>query len=128
MSIMEERSKTIEHKGFKIWYTDYSNLHGDEFLQYIERNIERFMSRPEDELNNSLVLINLTDSTIRKDVFAAAEKSMKTIRPYYKAVAVVGVAGMKKVLVDIVTRVTSTQAKAFNDINTALDWLAEQKQ
>ncbi len=127
---MDERAREIEYKGIKIWYSDYSNLRGEEFVNYVHSNIDKFMNRPPEEYSNSLIFLDITNASFSREVLAAFERSGKIIKPHQKALAVIGVAGMKKFFVDFLRRMTLVNARIFDSAQEALDWLvahAEEK-
>ncbi len=123
---MEERARQIEYNGVRIWYSDYTNLHGQEFVDLIWENNRRFLNRPPEELEDSLVFLDITGCAISRDVMRAFEESGKLVKPHQKALAVVGVAGLKRVFVDFLSRVTLINARIFTDSQKALDWLVSQ--
>jgi len=123
---MTERAGVIEYEGVKILYSDYSDLAGQEFIDLIWENNKKFLDRPPEELKDSLVLLDITKSTVSRSAVKAFEESGKMVHPHQKALAVIGVVGLKRVFVDFLSRITHINARIFTTAQDALDWLVEQ--
>ncbi len=123
---MEERTRTIQHKGINIWYSDYSELQGSELVDMINLNIEKYMAWRSGPDSTGLALLNVNNAVLHKDAIEAFKKSGSVIRPHQQAVAVVGVKGMKGVIIDWVSFLTKVKIKTFDEMQKALDWLIEQ--
>ena len=117
-------SITIIHKGKEIIYIDYRNLKdADEYEKKVEVTIERTKFYKENNINNLLVLTDLTGSIISGDVPKYLKKSTRIGRPYVKKSAVIGIVGAKKVFLNIVNVFSGYQTKAFLTIEDAKEWL-----
>jgi len=122
-----ERTRNIYHRGVVIWYSDYSNLKGQELVEAIRSNIKKYLARPKDEKEIGLALLNIDNAVLDRDAVEAFKRSGEQIRDFQKVVAVVGAKGMKGVIIDWVSFFTKVKIKTFHDEQTALDWLVEQK-
>jgi hypothetical protein len=118
-----DRIKTVEFGGRKIEYVDYTHLKGDEYVQTVQQVTSHF-TRPGLPSDKSiLMLVDVTDSTITQPVLDAMRESVKGLGNHVKAMAVVGVTGLKKVFLDIVNAVSSEEIKAFGTLDEAKNWL-----
>ena len=115
--------KVVKHKEKDVVIIDISNQSAIDIVKGLRSAQEEIIKYPE---NSLLVLTDATNavynsltSTVIKDF---AEHNTK----YVKASAVVGVDGIKGVLVKTVSMITKRDIQNFTNQNEALDWLVTQ--
>jgi hypothetical protein len=112
------------HKGRDILIVDLSECRTqDEGISVLERGEQVIKS----QAPKSVFL--LTDfGELRYDVngVEAVKNYSNAITPYVRASAVLGVGGIKRVILRTVTRLTGGNIMPFDDINLAKEWLCEQ--
>ena len=118
--LIEERVKWISYKGKDILYDDYTNLQGDEFVETIEALTNHLMDSGKQEI---LLLIDLNNSYTNKAVVNAFTEAGKKVRPVVKRTAVLGITGVKKVLLNVVNKLSSIDANPFSTEEDAKEWL-----
>jgi hypothetical protein len=112
---MSERLSTIEHKGKTIYAADFSGLKGEEYLQVLQRALDRDAEIPDE----SLILQDITDSVVDVEVKNLLRQSMDMIKRKQFEVALVGVTGFKRTIAQLLNP-SSYFAKSTED---ALEWL-----
>ena len=117
--IIEERIKWINYKGKEILLDDYTNLQGD-YVEIIEALTNHLINSGKKEI---LLLIDLNNSYTNKAVVNAFTEAGKRVRPVVKRTAVLGITGVKKVLLNVVNKLSSIDANPFSTEDAAKDWL-----
>ena len=117
--IIEERIKWINYKGKEILLDDYTNLQGD-YVEIIEALTNHLINSGKKEI---LLLIDLNNSYTNKAVVNAFTEAGKRVRPVVKRTAVLGITGVKKVLLNVVNKLSSIDANPFSTEEDAKDWL-----
>lgn len=121
---MAERVRWIEHKGLKIIYNDFSKIHTDDVVQ-VAKKFEQMVMDNKDN-NNLLVLSDLTDAHFFGEAFEEVKRVTKSVRPFIKKRAVIGITGIKKVLYKSVNMFAKgTPTKIFDSFEEAKDYLVE---
>jgi hypothetical protein len=110
-----------------IIFGDYRGLSGEAY-PYAIRQITQDLAdigrlRGEKSL---LFFCDISDSTIDTAAVDAFKNGAADLTTYTKACAVVGVAGVRKFLLDVVTTFSGMNIKAFSDNEKALEWLTSQ--
>ena len=120
ISDAKSRMKWIPHKGKEILYEDYTNLTGEQ----IARLVPAITKITEDnDYKDILLLIDLSNSFANKDATNAFGESGKISKGRLKKTAVLGITGVKKVLLNFVNRVSKVDAKPFSSEEEAKEWL-----
>ena len=119
--IIEKRFKWIEYKGVEILLNDYSNLTGENFIETLNILTEHFL---EQKKENILLLLDIRNSYSNKEIIEALNKASKRIKPFVKKSAVIGVTGVKKILLNVINKVSSLGANPFSTEEDAKEWLA----
>jgi hypothetical protein len=120
------RSQWIEHGGKRILYADYTNFSESDFealraeVVEVETEIAR---QPE---NSVLSLTDIRGSVASREAVDLFKKSAVVAKKYIRKQAVVGVTGLKKIVFDAVVKLSGQNATAFDDLETAKDWLVKQ--
>jgi hypothetical protein len=119
---MENRIQLINYKGQEIIYINYGGftVHTkDEFIKTIETAAEFMISRGENQLTLTDVRNTFGDS---ETVAKLKEISSKT-KFYRKKAAVVGVTGVKSVLLKAINLFSKSEVVPFDTIEEAKEWL-----
>jgi hypothetical protein len=119
-----ERTRFIEHRGKQVLLLDYSGIrHPPEAVAEIDKS-KRFVARhPPKSLR---VLTDTTDAHYDSAVVQALKELAAHDEPYVIASAVVGVTGLKKVVLTGVNLFSKRKIVMFDTRPHALDWLVEQ--
>ena len=118
--IIEKRFKWIEYKGVEILLNDYTNLTGENFIETLDILTEHFLAQ---KRKNILLLLDVRNSYSNKEIIEALNASSKRIKPFLKKSAVLGVTGVKKILLSVVNKVSDLGAKPFTTEDEAKEWL-----
>ncbi|MFX1384566.1 MAG: hypothetical protein ACFFBP_19245, partial [Promethearchaeota archaeon] len=121
--IMEEARKRIswvQYKGKEIEIDDFTNLSGDEFVRLIRANAEITLKMGK---KNILAIVDFTNSYANKDVMDALKETSEKTEHLLDKTAVLGITGVKKILLNFLNKVTNIGAKSFNSIEDAKEWL-----
>ncbi len=116
----ESRMKWIIHKGKDILYEDYRNLTGNQIAQLVPAITKLTEDK---DYKGILLLLDFTNSFANKEATNAFGESGKISKDRLKKTAVLGITGVKKVLLNFVNRVSKVDAKPFNSEENAKDWL-----
>jgi len=116
-----ERIKFIRHNGKGIIYLDYSSCDVGEMLKAIEAGRKIIALRPG---NSLLTLTDVTNARFNAEVSDKMKEYAAHNKPYVKASAVVGITGLKKIILDAVMLFSKRKFHTFDTIEQAKDWLA----
>ncbi len=114
------RMKWIEYNEKDIFYIDYSNLSGEKFLKLI-REQDIYIKTLEKQ--DVLFLLNIKNMFFDNEGKEKIKESAKLISLHSKKFALVGLTGLKKILLSIINKITSLGAKGFSNEQDAKDWL-----
>ena len=120
------RSKWITHQGRQIFWQDFSHnglLGTDAVKEELQAVQEIVITQPK---NSVLVLADFRDTQIGRDLLDLMVASSNITKPYVKKTAVLGVVGMKRILADVLVRITGQTLTIFDDIEAAKDWLVKE--
>ncbi len=112
----------IFHKGKKILYINYNNLQKEEQLELIRKATQILLDSGSKQ---NLTLSDIRNITVSQEFVDLAKKMGKQSGVVTKKAAVVGVQGIRKVLLQTVNRFSGNPRKPFDTIEEAKDWLAE---
>ncbi len=113
----------IRHKGKEILQLDFSKCKYEEFLV----EVEKARGIVTEQAPKSLLILKIVqDFNFNKEITRSMKEFATHNLPFVKAAAVVGVTGLKKIIYDAIERLTGSEFRYFNDVDTAKDWLAEQ--
>jgi hypothetical protein len=119
-----ERTRFIEHRGKKILLLDYSGIKDPAAaLREIEASKAEVVKHPPKSLR---VLTDTTDAHYDSAVVQALKELAAHDEPYVIASAVVGVSGLKKVVLTGVNLFSRRKITMFNTRPEALEWLVQQ--
>ncbi len=109
----------INHKGKEILYVDYRGMKENEILEEMDKATDFALK----ENRPMLRLSNMTDVFAVSTVVDKAKESGKRTKHLTIKRAAVGITGAKKVLFNAFNRVSGNNARAFDDVEEAKDWL-----
>lgn len=118
---MADKTGFIIHNGKEIFYVDYTDVNDAEALR------ER-IARAESVLlgsgkNGLLELIDVTGSYAEPESLELLKESAKITTPHVSRSAIVGVSGVKKILLDFVNRFSGMRIEPKPTLEEAKDWL-----
>ncbi len=117
------RSKWIEYGGKRIFYQDFSNL-GVDSTEAVKAELAEVqaivLAQPEDSL---LVLADFRDTAINNELMDILRESSAKTKGHVHKTAVLGVVGVKRILADILTRLTGQKLSYFTHESEAKAWL-----
>ena len=119
-----EQVRFEKHQGKDILMVDLSQTKDqNEAIAILERGEQMIKTQAPKSV---LLITNIGD--IRYDVngVEAMKNFSNSITPYVRASTVVGVSGIKRVILRTITRLTGRNIMPFDDIEKARDWLAKQ--
>jgi hypothetical protein len=116
------RSRWITHKGERIFFADLSGLgrHPDAFQEELIEAETIGSQQPEGSL---LVLTDVRDTILSSEVMDLAKESSARMTKYIRKEAIIGVTGIRQILLDAVSRFSGRHFATFDDIEAAKDWL-----
>lgn len=110
----------IQYKGKDILYVDYSQCRNiEESLTLIESSIKLLKSRP----GKTLVLVNVNKVTGSREFMKKSKELNESTRDKVAKRAVIGVTGMKKVLLMGFNKFAKTAAVPFDSKEAAMEFL-----
>lgn len=117
-----DRCTTVTYQGQDIQIFNYEGLRGTELLETVRAATQIMLNGAPDTL---LVLANFTNTYIDDQVIGyLTNAESRAASKNTKKIAVVGVTGLKKLFFNTYNAVTFTQAKAFDTVEEAKDYLA----
>jgi len=117
----------IHHKGKEMFFSDYGDLGGQEFIDVMRRNVDECIDLVKRSGRRDILLLNdVTDAVVTPRVFGVMKELVTKMKPYTRARAVVGVTGAKKQLLQIANKFSGVETEAFATVEEAKEWLATQ--
>ncbi len=114
----------INHKGKQILYNDVSGIRNvEDALAIFDKTEKIAKMQPEKSI---ILLTNVIDTHNNIEATNALKEFSSAVTPYIKASAVVGVSGIKRIIVQSLMRVSGRDIHLFSDIEEAKNWLVEQ--
>ena len=116
------KSEWREYKGKRYFFSDYSGFGMDFQSLKTEVNAvdDLITQQPE---NSVLVLIDFRNTVGTTEVVDLFKQGASRTRKYIRKNAILGIVGIRKILLDAVTRLTGQVAQTFDDEESAKDWL-----
>jgi hypothetical protein len=112
----------ITHQGKKIFYINYSGLSVPDQLAQIEKATQALV---ESGASDNLTLSDITDMVVTEDFVNLSKIKGKISGPYTKKAAVVGVEGVRRILLTAVNAVSGNPRVPFATVAEAKDWLVK---
>jgi hypothetical protein len=119
------RSKWLTHKNKQILYQDfsgYSFLDMEPLKQELADVQAIVIQAPQ---NSVLVLTDFRQTRVGKDLMDLLTASSSVTKAHIKKTAVLGVTGTKRILADMLIRLTGQQLSFFDQEEAAKDWLVQ---
>lgn len=117
-----KHSQLIQHKGIKVLETNYSNLKTYEDIEVALTEGSGYIR--DQEYNSVLSLVNFEGTFFSTQITKLFVTEAKKNKPYIKASAIFGIAGLGKIVIDGVVRLTGRDLPTFKTREDALDHLA----
>lgn len=114
----------IQHKGKRILYTDHGGLGPEEMIENLE--VAAKMTLKEATDTKILSLVNFEGARVNSEYMARLKELGKEVyEPLTEKTAVLGISGIRHILVSAYNRVTGAAAtqKLFDNRDEALEWL-----
>ena len=109
---MSDRIKWIEHKGKQVLFVGYSGLQGEDLVNAIKEFEDFIVKLGQHEL---LVFVDARNSFVDDVGFMVGKKVAKTVKPYIKKEAIVGITGAKETLLTVVNMFSDIGIKPFDN-------------
>jgi hypothetical protein len=113
----------ITHKGKMILYINYAGLAPEEELEQIRKATQTLV----DTNNNSnLTLTDMRNALLNRNFVELAKEQGRISRHYTKKAAILGVDGIRKILLKAVNSFSGNPRVPFATMEEAKDWLVEE--
>ena len=119
------RTRFIEHAGRKILLLDFSGIDDTHAALDAITEARELIARQAPD-GSLLTLTNVTASHFDSGVLKAIRELAEHNRPYVRAGAVVGLAGLMKVVYNTIIHLTGRNLKSFDDLDAAKAYLVAQ--
>ena len=119
----KERWIWVDYKGKKVLFNDYTGLTTSDIVFLVMENKRRY---DKDTKSDLLLLVDVTDCPFDHTVISAMEDIAKAIKPRIKKSAVLGVTGLKAIVLKTINRVSDLKIVPFNSREEALEWLIKE--
>jgi hypothetical protein len=116
-----KRVKFIWSGGKEILFLDFYGCTVKELLEAIEEAEQIIRTHPE---NSLLILTDVTNARFDEQVRVRIKEFTKHNTPYVKASAVVGVIGLKKIILEAIMLLTGRRFQTCGNVEQAKSWLA----
>ncbi len=113
--------KWIEYKGREILFIDYRGLKSEEQLVILDLAEKIILEKKE----KVLILVDTTDAATSSEFMARMNEKGKRIKFLVGKQAVVGIKGLKRILLDSYNRATGSTLRAFPTQEEAKEWLVK---
>jgi len=117
------RVKFIWTGGKEILFLDFCGCTVKDFPSALEEAQKIIKTRPE---NSLLILTDVTNARFDEQVSVRMKEFTKHNKPYVKASAVVGVSGLKKIMLDAIALFSGRRFHLCDTVEQAKGWLATQ--
>lgn len=115
-----ERIQEINYKGKKVLYGDHTGLSGKNLVDNVIALTKKVIVSNEKPV---LVLSNFSDSYASKELMDYLHSEESKLSANMSKVAVVGIVGIKKLLLNSYNQITRGNTKAFDTEEQAKEWL-----
>lgn len=116
------KSHWMTHKGKRIFFADYSHMNPDE-LKDEGASIVSVLSR--EPKNSVLSLVDVRGTFGTTDAMENFKAITSKTKIYVHKRAVIGVTGIRKLLLKALNQFVNQDSVAFDSVDKALDWLVE---
>ena len=115
----------IDYRGKRILLADYSGVDMLKLEDEIKANESAIVDLGSKGATDLLILTDVSGCHIDLSGVNAFQSVSTAMKPYTKGSAVVGITGVRKILLDAVVRFSDLETKAFNNLEDAKDWLVK---
>lgn len=112
----------INHKGKKILYINYGKLSLPEMIALVKKATAMLVASGSSQ---NLTLTDVRDAFVNNDFLAVAKEQSKVTLPLTKKTAIVGVTGVKKILLSGLNTFASKPRVPFETVEEAKNWLVQ---
>ena len=123
MEEAKEKNHFITYKDKEIYYIDYKGLLDKELLNTIIVNVKKIEELGE-KRGKLLIIFDYTDTFASEEVMEYLKSNIEYLK-YIKKSAILGIIGIKKILLNVFNKLTNSHTVAFNTIEEAKDWLVK---
>ena len=116
----KKRKIWFDYQGHEILLDDYKNVLPEQFPSLINRMTELTFESGKKDI---LLIVDVTGAYANKETVNAFTESGKKSKPILKKTAVVGITGIKKILLNAVNKFSGVNAKAVSSMEDAKEWL-----
>lgn len=117
---MKDYLSVIEHRGKKILYANHQNCTPDEITQQIKQSEEVILKMNNPDL---LLMVDVRNCEVSEETVEQFKETGKKIKNFRSRTAVLGITGVRKLILISVNKLAGLEAKAFENENEAKDWL-----
>lgn len=112
--------RTITHKGNEIIFVDYTGLKGKEAsLELLAKSVEAL-----EQFDSPIPLLaNLEDAITGPEFMKRSKELGSTFKNKTSKAALLGITGIKKILLQAYNKATGDNMIPFRDKDAALEWL-----
>ena len=115
------KTQQLVHSGRTIFYMDFSNLNNpSEIKSLIDESVRFIRKQPPVTV---LTLTSIKGMHFNSEIRDLFNDFIKGNKPYVKAGAVIGLAGLQQIIYNSLMKVTGRDIKAFDNIEEAKNWL-----
>jgi len=118
----QDRIKFINHGNQEILFLNFAKCRIDEVSTVIEEAKRVIRTRPEKSV---LTLVDVTEMRFDDRVTQHMKEFTAHNKPYVRASAVIGVTGLKKIILDAVMLFSKRKFHTFDTVEQAKTWLAK---
>jgi hypothetical protein len=113
----------IEYSGKTIFLADYRGMTGSDLIAKMWETVE--ILKKEYIANNVKILIfsDFTGSFVSRDFMNESYKASIQVKQISKKEAIIGINGIKKVILSAYNNITGRNMRVFDDKDEALAWL-----
>jgi hypothetical protein len=116
------RSHWITHKGKKVFYVDFAKIEIDELKEEVKFVEKELCAMPK---NSALSMADVRDSFGTNEAMEIIQGLTSKTKQHVRKRAVIGVTGVKKILLKALNQVTGQTSVPFDSLEEALDWLVK---
>lgn len=121
---LHRRGHFIEYRRARMMLVDASHLKTAEDIQSLIDHIEPLLhAEPEGSVRMAL---NVTGLRFDRQSVVAIKRVFVNAQPWIRASCMIGVAGLQRVLLQILNQVARRERPLFDSVDAARDWLATQ--
>jgi predicted flavoprotein YhiN len=112
----------INHNNKEVLFVDHRGLSGDELLKSFKA-VNKFLKESKKEF---VTVSDFTDTTVSSEFneYLKSEEN-KEVAKYHRKLAVVGITGIKKMLLGIYNTLTGAKGKMFDTVEQALEYVTK---